>query len=89
MVASGGLWTVGWDEAFRLGGHVPALDPADAEDAIDPVAGLCGDDCPQPLGSPADRQRDAVTDGQEAVGAVDDKGDEVSAWSDSDERVAG
>jgi hypothetical protein len=87
-VAFGGWWTVGGDEALRLGGHVPALDPADSKDAVDPVAGLCGDDCPQPRSSPADGQGDAVSDGQETVRTVDDEGDKVSARSDSDERVA-
>jgi hypothetical protein len=70
MVASGEVVGGGGDLACGFGAYVPALDPAYAEDAVDPVAGLCGDDGPQARNSAADGQRNAVADGNEAIGAV-------------------
>jgi hypothetical protein len=68
---------------------MPAPDPAEAKDPVDPVAGLGGDDGPEAHGSARDGQGDSVADREKSVWAVDDDGDEVAPGSSPDEGVAG
>lgn len=80
---------VGCNQGRGFGPDVPAPDPADAEQAVDPVAGFGGDDRAKPWCPSRDRKRHAVTNGDEPIWAVDDDGHEIPAGSGADEGVAG
>lgn len=68
---------------------VPAPDPAEAEDAVDPVAWLCGDHGAKARTRSGGGKRNSVADRDKPIRAVDDKCHEIPAWPCSDERVAG
>ena len=76
-------------ECVCFSADVTTLDAADAEDAIDPVAWLGGDDGPQLRSATGGGKRDPVPDGNEPIGGVDDEGHEIPAGPRPDKRVAG